>query len=79
MSCFFPNNAASQASESSLIPNLTQYFEATHQLFSSVSLLQASHKQLFELINGRFDLFDIIIQDFILSNKKRKKKFSIDL
>ena len=74
MSLLFPTNP-SQTLDSSLIPNLTQYFEATHQLFSSVSLLQASQKQLFELINGRFDLFDIIIQDFILSNKKRKKKF----
>lgn len=59
----------------SIIHSLTLYFEETHQLFSSFNSLQASHKLLFDMINGRFELFDIIIRDFIQSNNKRRKKY----
>ena len=72
---FLKPNETVDLSFSRIINNLTTYFEVTNKFFSSFSQLQLCQKQFLDLINGRFQLFDIIIRDVLLNNRKRKKKY----
>lgn len=51
------------------------YIESTNQIFSSFFFLSSNLHKFLEIVNARFELFDIVIKDVIQSNKKRKKKF----
>lgn len=53
----------------------SNYIEMTNQIFSSFLFLSSNLHKLLDIINARFELFDIVIKDVIQSNKKRKKKF----
>ena len=69
------NNLLSKDPNPPFLLNLHEYFDLNHKLLSSLSRLHVSQFQLFDLINGRFEIFDIIVRDLLLSNKTRKKKY----
>lgn len=58
-----------------LLQNLEEYFETNRKIINSFNILKKSQLDLFDLMNGKFEIFDIIIRGILLSNKTRKKKY----
>ena len=68
-------NNGSQDPLPQLLLNLEEYFEINRKILSSFTILKKSQLDLFDLMNGKFEIFDIVIRGILLSNKTRKKKY----
>ena len=68
-------NNGSQDPLPQLLLSLEEYFEINRKILSSFTIFKKSQLDLFDLMNGKFEIFDIIIRGILLSNKTRKKKY----
>ena len=57
------------------VSQLKVFFQEIKKIANFVNEMKNSQKQVFELMNSKFDFLSIILNDLILNNKKRSKKF----
>ena len=61
--------------QTNFISQFKVFFQEIKKIANFVNEMKNSQKQILDLMNSKFDFLSIILNDLILNNKKRSKKF----